>query len=790
MTSCLRAAKKVAGRSFSSRAAQSITLALLFALTLGASAALADNALPFINSPLVPGQKAPGAAAFTLTVNGTGFVSGATVNWNGNARTTTFVSSSQLTATINASDLTTAGTAQVTVSNPAPGGGVSNPASFQVVKNGYTVAFSRKDYNTANSPQDVAVADFDRDGKSDLAVANSSNSVSILLGNGDGTFKNHVDYSDGGHPIAIALGDFNGDGKVDVVTVDEFVSSISILLGNGDGTLQNFVQYSTGNHPVALATGDFNKDGKLDVAVADIADGKIAILLGNGDGTFRNHVDYACGNGPSGVAVGDFNADGKLDLAVADNSDNTVAILLGNGDGTFQAPIPFPTATVPNSVITADFNGDGKLDLAVGTSNVAVSVLIGNGDGTFQNHKEYTIGANSVIVAAADLSSDGRPDLISANFNDNTVSTLVSNADGTFKSQSVFATNGGPSGVAVGDFNKNGKLDIAVASANSNTVSVLSDSLMIVSPGKLSFGTQTSGFGSAAKTVTLTNKGTTSYTVPALVWSGASYTDFSQTTTCGSTLAAGASCTYSVVFTPTASENANAIASLTSSDGSSIGFEATGTGNIPISLNPRNISFPYQLLGTTSAPKTATFTNKSGVPITFTAIQLEGINQNAFNLTHNCPLSPSTLAAGASCTATITYSPKIIGGETTTLVFYGNFTLQKQGSLIQGQATAVSYTPTSLTFPSTPVGTTSAPMTVTFTNAGSDPLPITSVTFSGANNDFAQTNTCGGSVAGNSSCTFSVTFTPSGVGTRTANMNIGDSDPTGPQVVKLTGTGQ
>lgn len=766
------------------------TMSAVFSFLLVGFSAFAQNAIPMINVPLVPGEKAPGSPAFTLTVNGNGFVSGATVNWNGNARTTTFVSGEQLTASINAADVATASTASVTVVNPAPGGGVSNAVYFQAVKTVAATAFSKLDYATDLSPQDVATADFNHDGKPDLAVPTGNNTVSILLGNGNGTFPTHVEYGVPGHPIAILTGDFNNDGKTDLVTVAGFLNQISILLGNGDGTFQTHVEYATGTHPAAAAAADFNGDGKLDLVVVDQNDNKVAVLLGNGDGTFQSHVDYATGNAPAGVAIGDFNGDGKLDLAVANNNDSSVAILLGNGDGSFQGPIAFPTATNCNSVVTGDFNGDGKLDLAVGTSNKLVSVLIGNGDGTFQNHKDYAVGANSVLVSAADFNADGHLDLITANANDNTVSVLIGNPDGTFKGESIFPTSAIPSGLAVGDFNNNGKLDIAVAASTANTVSILTDSPITLAPSLLAFGKQTSGFATPAKTVTLRNTGTTVYTLGTISLVGSSASDFTETTTCGTTVAVGAACTFSVVFTPTASETANAQMLLTASNGSVIAIQLTGSGNVPVTLSPRTISFPgYQLLGTTSAGTVATFTNTSGVAVTFTNIDSEGLNATDFPLTTTCPVGSGSLAPGASCTATMSFKPTITGGETTTLVFYGSFTLAKQGALVSGKGTAVKVTPPALMFPATKVGTTSAAKIVTFQNAGATPLAISSVVFTGVN-AFSQTNTCNGSVPANSTCTFSVTFSPGTTGTISGAMRIGDPDPTGPQVITLTGTGQ
>jgi hypothetical protein len=767
-----------------------VTMVAIILLSLGASAALAQSAVPLISGPLVPDQKAPGSAKFTLTVNGTGFASDAVVNWNGSALVTTFVKSSQLTAAVTAANVAAVGTASVTVSN---GGVLSNAAFFQIEKGGYTTSFSKQDFATDITPQDVTAADFNGDGQLDLAVATSNNSVSVLIGNGTGSFPTHVQYPVPGAPSAIIHGDFNGDGKMDVATADQNKSEITVLLGNGDGTLQTHQEFATGTEPVGLATADVNGDGKLDIVVVNLKADTVSVLIGNGDGTFKPHVDYGTGNGPSGVVIGDFNGDGKLDLAVANNTDATVAILFGNGDGTFQVAVPYPTAVGPNSLAVGDFNADGILDLAVGTSNKSISVLLGNPDGTFQNHKEYGIGANAQTIATADVNSDGKLDLISGNFNDNTVSTLVGNGDGTFKAQSIFPTNSGPSGLAVGDFNDDGKLDIAVADATGATVSVLTDSFIIVSPNVISFGTQTSGFPSAAKTITLRNNGPTPYTVPAAVLVGTSKADFTTTTTCGATLAAAGTCTYSIVFDPTASELANVQFLLTSANGSVVGAQLTGSGNIPITLSPRTMTFPFQLIGTTSVAKVDTFTNASGVDIFFTKIDLEGVNQNDFAFTTTCGNNNGVaLAPGASCTSSITYSPTVTGGETTTQVYYGNFTQVKQGVLISGQGTAVKVTPTTVAFPNTTVGVTSAAKVVTFQNAGSTPLALSSVGWTGTKPYFAQTNTCnfpGGSIPANSSCTFSITFTPQAAGAFTATLSIGDPDPTGPQKVTVSGTG-
>ena len=122
---------------------------------------------------------------------------------------------------------------------------------------------------------------------------------------------------------------------------------VSIMLGNGDGTFQPRTSYAVGRQPYSVALGDFNGDGKLDLAVANALDNSVSVLLGNGDGTFQTQTTYATGSGPYVVVANDFNGDGKLDLAVVNYSDNTVSILLGNGDGTFQPQMTFATGQNP-----------------------------------------------------------------------------------------------------------------------------------------------------------------------------------------------------------------------------------------------------------------------------------------------------------------------------------------------------------------------------------------------------------------------------------------------------------
>jgi FG-GAP-like repeat/FG-GAP repeat len=755
------------------------------------------NPVPQVNQPLTPDSSGPGTKAFTLTVTGSGFVSTSVVNWNGSPRTTTFVGSEKLTAAILATDVAKAGNGFVTVTNPAPGGGTSNFVLFPISKGFSTISMIRSDTPSGSSPTAIVAADFDNNGKLDVAVANGSgNSVSVYLGNGDGTFQTPVNYSTAvGYPDAMVLGDFNGDGKLDLAVALQRSNQVSILLGNGDGTFGPAHQeFSTGQNPVGLAIGDVNGDGKLDLLVANFTDNTVSVLLGKGDGTFQTHQDYATGINPESVAVGDFNGNGTLDLAVPNNNDNTVSILLNSGTGTFPTHTDLATAAAPTGIAVADFNGDGHLDLAVATASYHASVLLGNGDGTFKTHADYSVGANSQDIAVGDLNSDGKLDLALANFTDNSVSVLTGNGHGGFNAQQVYPTNGGPGAVALGDFTGDGKLDMAVVDSSADQLSLLSETLLSVTPTFVTFPIQEAGIKSAATTVTLKNGTAATVDIASVDIVGANAGSFALATgTCGSTLLVGASCTVPVTFTPPAAGLNAAQVIVTEVNGSSAGFGVTGNGQVGMKLGPtRTYVFKLQLENTSSAAAKFIFTNVSGVNITLTSIIVNGMNASDFLLTPATTCG-TTVAPNASCDIWVTYHPTISGNEIAFLNVFGSFSPGngQQAVKLTGSATAVSVTPTALTFAAQTVGTTSPAKTVTFFNAGSTALSISSITVQGTNfKDFAQNNNCGTSVAGGASCTINVTFSPTATGSRTASLLIGDQDPTGPQTVNLTGTGQ
>ena len=338
-----------------------------------------------------------------------------------------------------------------------------------------TPSFPRTDFPVGHSPSAVAVGDFNGDGKLDMAVADvGDNTVSILLGNGDGTFQSQSTFPTGVAPDAIVAGDFNGDGKLDLGVANFTDNTISILLGNGDGTFTAGRTITGVNSPVAMVTGDFRSAGKLDLAVLDQADGLVSVFLGNGDGTFATKIDTSAGRSPSALVTGDFNGDGKTDLAVTNSGSNSVSVLLGNGDGTFFKRIDFGTGVGPSAIASADFNGDGRPDLAV-TNKVdnTLSILLGNGDGTFGAPTSFTTAAGPAALLSGNFASGTFPDLIVVCESANTLDVFLGLGNASFATPLSVPTGISPVAAAKGDFAGTGLLDVTVANQSSNTVSVI-----------------------------------------------------------------------------------------------------------------------------------------------------------------------------------------------------------------------------------------------------------------------------------------------------------------------------
>jgi hypothetical protein len=342
-------------------------------------------------------------------------------------------------------------------------------------------------YYSANDPTDATpahtvVTDFNGDGIPDLATANASFSngtVSVLLGKGDGAFGAATTYSVGIFATTLIAGDFNNDGVLDIAVANENAStdesdgSVTILLGNGDGTFQKGINTAISGSPASLAVADFNRDGVLDIATLQYDPATISVAFGNGDGTFQPATIIplnASSSSPYQIIAADVNGDGASDLLETNSTDNSVLVFLNSGDGTMSLASTISTGN-PEAIAVADLNGDGKLDLvAANYGYQTVSVALGNGDGTFQTPVAYNLDGLAASVAVTDMDADGKPDVVVGYFYPNIgVGVLKGNGDGTLSAVTDYATGQGHGyGVTLADLNGDGTPDLISTDINSN----------------------------------------------------------------------------------------------------------------------------------------------------------------------------------------------------------------------------------------------------------------------------------------------------------------------------------
>ncbi len=369
----------------------------------------------------------------------------------------------------------------ISIAFPAAGAGVefASPVSYPV----------------GTSPAGVVIADFNGDGKLDLAVANrGSGNVSILLGNGDGTFKAAVNSPAGPSPQSLAVGDFNGDHKLDLIVVDpgDLTNNkpgvVNLLLGNGDGSFRAPVQIHASQFPTSVAVGDFNNDQKLDIVIGDQSVETLGVILGKGDGTFQPAQTISLGGSGAvtSIVVADFNGDNRLDVVAAVNDAATPGnsggrILLGNGDASFQTATQVANSNHGGYFLVGDFDADHRLDLALrfvvspppGCREFCISVDItnlyrGNGDGTFDSGNRVGLngfGSLGGNIAAGDFNADSKLDLFA-------VGLFLGGGDGSFVS-GPFDSSARGAFKAATDFNGDNLPDLAFTDTTSNAVVIV-----------------------------------------------------------------------------------------------------------------------------------------------------------------------------------------------------------------------------------------------------------------------------------------------------------------------------
>ena len=306
-----------------------------------------------------------------------------------------------------------------------------------------------------------------------------------------------------------------------------------------------------------------------------------------------------------------------------------------------------------------------------------------------------------------------------------------------------------------------------------------------LSTASLVFGPQLVGVVSPIQIVTLSNSGSASLGITSIALAGPNVSDFSQSNTCGSALAAGANCTISTVFTPSAAGTRAASVTLTDSLGIQT-IALTGTGVAPaISFSTTALTFASQLVGTSSTSQAVTVQNTGTAPLPITSVLLSGANGGDFSQTNTCG---TNLLDGASCTITIAFAPTAAGSRNASVVLtdiLGTQTMSLNGTAV---APAVSLSASSMSFGNQPASTSSAPLELVVQNTGTAPLSFTSISLTGPNvGDFSETNTCGTSLDAGASCAVSVIFTPATFGSKIATLVLTDS--VGTQNVNLSGTG-
>ena len=547
-----------------------------------------------------------------------------------------------------------------------------------------TLAFAQatgSPYTAGINPLAAATGDFNGDGFADVVITNErGNSITVLLGNGDGTFKTPVNYAVGSYPESVKVADVNGDGFADLLVGNGNSGTLGVLLGNGDGTFKAQVTSSMGLTVVSFGVADVNGDGIPDVVAASLGSDNLEILLGNGDGTFKSGATYSNGHVPAALSVGDFNGDGKPDLAVIYQDTNSIGVYLGIGDGTFQSPVSYPVGTLPVAISIGDFNGDGVDDLAIanhtgtdGTAASTVSILLGNGDGTFKAQVTYAAPyADNILVA--DFNGDGKQDLgvtkLDAPDAQYGQSILLGNGDGTFQPPSTFATPVSYASVAA-DFNGDGLPDLALSLYGANGAGIYLTQLTQTTTATLN--NVSIGAPAGSHQVTASYPGNSSFAASTssaipLINAGKT-TSTTALTVSPSSQTAGQPVTFNALVTAPA------------------GFATIPTGTVTFTYTGTAAG----TLGTANlAQGTTTFTASSLVPGTYnilatysgdpvflaSASPVAFLTITAIPTTTAVQAAPTTLAFGATETLTATITGGAVPAQTGSITFFdGSSTL-------------------------------------------------------------------------------------------------------------------
>jgi hypothetical protein len=616
------------------------------------------------------------------------------------------------------------------------------------------ISYIDVDYQILNSHAFILTADFNGDGKPDLSFANK-----ILIGNGDGTFKDNpatpVTFS--GLSSAVE-GDFNNDGIPDVAAIS-LNNDVLILLNDGSGTFSIAHTYTFTSQPSSIATADLNGDGKADLVIVTVDPitnaWALNIMLGNGDGSFgppTTDLQTVSSSPGFQIAVADFNGDHKPDLAILNSSGSTTSVFLNQGDGTFGTSTPYFAGSNVNSLLAGDFNNDGKTDI-VTASNAGLALLLGKGDGTFLPAVFPNSGINQ-LFAAADLNNDGNLDLIATSTDGSGI--FLGNGDGTFTALPPNANGAGVGAVrGVADLNGDGKPDLVTSTG-------LGGIQMLLGNGDGTFGSPIVVFpGPMIGKALQANQVATSILLTG-DFKHDSRTDLVADVNSGASGTSAGLVTFLNIAGPQAPD-----------------FLLSSKVLTPMSVGPGN-----------SASSAVTLASIGGFTGNVT-LSCTGLPSGA-----TCNFSPSSLASPGTSALTITTTsstpvgtyPIVVTGAASSLTHSASVTLVVA---ISSGATTLTLAPGTLTFASQAIGSTSPAQIVALSNIGSAFLTISNISIAGTNAaDFAlQNRTCATGISAGTNCILGVTFTPAGPGPRTANISITDNATGSPHLVVLNGSG-
>ena len=707
----------------------------------------------------------------------------------------------------------------------------------------------------------LVVGDFNGDGKLDLAVAYhygpGVGAVAVLLGNGDGTFQSPIYdvlqvssiYSIS-EPQSMIAADFNGDGKLDLAVCGwngiSPANGVVILYGGGDGTFGPPTVIDT-LPAVSLAAVDLYGDGHLDLVIGygKAVSQTSAVGLWSEGGL--NH--YALWSTPPDplptpgdihVTVGDLNGDGRIDIAATSNlgtvffeqapavaglptsgisfgaqlvgtasaaqtvqvqnsgsalltftsiqastnfteSDNCKPSVAANAGCTINVTFnPSATGSLTGTVTLTDNASDSPETVQLSGTGVLPAPNVSPLGLTFNNQLVGTTGASQAVT----VTNTGSLALSISSLSISSDWTQSNNCLPSVPASGSCTINVSFSPTASGA--RNGALTLTDTAVNSpQTVNLSGTGLVPIvsfSQPSLSFGNQNVGTASSSQQVTLSNTGTGMLTISSIATTVSS---FSQTNNCGTTLAAGTGCTINVTFTPSSPVTVNASLTVTdSASGSPQSVSLTGTGLGPIvSFSQPSLSFGNQNVGTASSAQQVTLSNTGSAALTISSI---ATTVGSFSQTNNCG---TALAAGANCAINVTFTPSSPGTVTASLTVTDNASDSPESVSLTGTGVApiVSFSQTSLSFGNQNVGTPSSTQQVTLSNTGTAPLTISSIATT--QSSFSQTNSCGTGLAAGASCPINVTFTPSSLGPVSASLTVTDNASGSPHTVTLSGTG-